>query len=30
VLRAFSAPDFGVTNVNHDFAELIARAEGPG
>jgi hypothetical protein len=22
-------PDFGVTSVNYDFAELIARAEGP-
>lgn len=23
-------PDFGVTSVNYDFAELIARAKGPG
>ena len=23
-------PDFGVTSVNYDLAELIARAEGPG
>ena len=22
-------PDFGVTSVNYDFAELLARAEGP-
>ncbi|MBI4814656.1 MAG: hypothetical protein HY791_00270 [Deltaproteobacteria bacterium] len=22
-------PDFGVTSVNHDFADLLARAEGP-
>lgn len=22
-------PDFGVTSVNYDFAELIARAEAP-
>ena len=23
-------PDFGVTSVNYDFAELLARAEAPG
>jgi hypothetical protein len=23
-------PDFGVTSVNYDFAELLARAEEPG
>ena len=22
-------PDFGVTSVNYDFAELLQRAEGP-
>jgi hypothetical protein len=22
-------PDFGMTSVNHDFAELLARAEAP-
>jgi len=22
-------PDFGVTSVNYDFAELLARAEAP-
>jgi hypothetical protein len=22
-------PDFGVTSVNYDFAELLARAESP-
>jgi hypothetical protein len=22
-------PDFGVTSVNYDFAELLERAEGP-
>ena len=22
-------PDFGVVSVNYDFAELLARAEGP-
>ena len=22
-------PDFGVTSVNYDFGELLARAEGP-
>ena len=24
-----SEPDFGVTSVNYDFAELLARAEAP-
>ncbi|HAM22364.1 MAG TPA: hypothetical protein DCQ04_08825, partial [Actinobacteria bacterium] len=23
-------PDFGVTSVNYDFAELLVRAEAPG
>ena len=23
-------PDFGVTSVNYDFAELLTRAEAPG
>ena len=23
-------PDFGVTSVNYDFADLLARAEAPG
>ncbi len=28
--RAFQRePDFGVTSVNYDFAELLARAEEP-
>lgn len=30
VLRPFQRePDFGVTSVNYDFADLLARAETP-